>query len=300
VISTLHKPKRVISILSAPTSNEISDDNESFLEYQHPITMTEIELCAVFGDRYTASKAEEFAGGHPYYVRLYLELGEVQFLDKVHDDVFQSTTRLQEANPLQWPLVLDAIILCLLGCCRSYIFPYDKKLLVPKRSSSINTVHFVPILPSALTMYRRLYWNQVMENVALREALYLQACANRETTNDTCGRIFEAIAVQRIKSRGLKIKGSWGGVLEHEVEVISGNLEWFSGSELPEFAAIAEKILYVPDSCSFPAIDFFVRTGSTLVAFQVRVSKHDAGCNTLLAMCSDAGWFKGHATIVLI
>jgi hypothetical protein len=299
MISFIRKPGRVISILSASANNEILDNHESFIEYPHPIEMTANELLTVFDIRCTETNVQEFAGGHPYYVGLYLQIGEVAFLEKVHTDISQSAMKLQQTEPLKWPEVLGAIILCVLGCGRPYAFPYDKKFLVPERRSA-KWIHFIPVFPSVLTVYRRLYWDDVMENVAQREALYLHVCKESETTNDTRGRLFEAIVIQRFKSRGLTIKGSWGGEQEYEVEVDSDLFECFSGSALPELAAVAEKTLYIPESCSFPAIDFFFRSGSKLVAVQVHISKHDPVCNTFMGMCRNAGWFTEHTKIVLI
>jgi hypothetical protein len=217
----------------------------------------------------------------------------------VHTDIFQSKLKLQQTEPLKWREVLDAIILCVLGCSRPHAFPYDKKFLLPERRST-KGIHFIPVFPSVLTVYRRLYWDEVMENVAQREAMYLNVCKESEATNNTRGRLFEAIVIQRFKSRGLKLKGSWGGEQEYEVEIDSGLFECFSGSALPELDAVGEKTLYFPESCSFPAIDFFFRSGSKLVAVQVHVSKHDPVCNTLMGICRNAGWFKEHTTIVLI
>jgi hypothetical protein len=55
--------------------------------------------------------------------------------------------------------------------------------------------------------------------------MYLNVCKESEATNNTCGRLFEAIVIQRFKSRGLKLKGSWGGEQEYEVEIDSGLFE---------------------------------------------------------------------------
>jgi hypothetical protein len=79
MISFIRKPGRVISILSASANNEISDNHESFIEYPHPIEMTANELLTVFDNRYTETNVQEFAGGHPYCVWLYLQIGEVAF-----------------------------------------------------------------------------------------------------------------------------------------------------------------------------------------------------------------------------
>jgi hypothetical protein len=301
MISKIRKPGHVISILSASANNEIADTGteEGFLEFPHPIEMTDDELMAVFTEDYR--KAEKSASGHPYYVRLFLDMGELAFLEKVYMDVRTSLVKLEEDHPANWPLVLEAVIFCVLGLRRSMAYPYDKKFIVPVDSSG--RVHFIPVFPAVLDAYRAFYWNDIMKHVEEQETMYLTVCSISETTADTRGRLFEAIAIQRIKSRGLILRdalGRQGQEVEVKVQVKQGVFSRFPGSALPNIADVIDDTLYVPDSCNFPAIDFFARTGSTLVAFQVHVSKHKDVVSTLLGMCRSAGWFNDKSNIVAL
>jgi hypothetical protein len=142
MISFIRKPGCVISILSASANNEISDNHESFIEYPHPIEMTANELLTVFDNRYTETNVQEFTGGHPYYVGLYLQIGEVAFLEMVHTDIFQSALKLQQTEPLKWREMLGAIILCVLGCSRPHAFPYDKKSCCRKGAAPKESISF--------------------------------------------------------------------------------------------------------------------------------------------------------------
>jgi hypothetical protein len=298
MISKIRKPRRVISILSASANNELADNHESFLEYQHPVNMTSDELVKVFGARDTKSNAQEFAGGHPYYVRNYLELGEKKFLDGIYTDVAQSAGRLQRDQPFHWASVLEAIVLCVLKQVRAETFLHDKKFLVPELVGT--NYLFIPICPAVLAAYRRYFWDDVMETVAKNEALYLGVCAARGTGNDTRGRLFEALVIQRIKSRGLRLTGKWGSDEEQDDQIHEGSFSHFQGSMLPELPYVVENTLYIPDSSNFPAIDFFFRTSSTLVAFQVHVSKHKDVGNRLLGMCRVAGWFEKKVVLIYL
>jgi hypothetical protein len=207
--------------------------------------------------------------------------------------------KLKKDKPDDWPLVSEAIVLCVLGQARTCPEPYDRKFLELEQKGDDGFL-FVPIFPAVLAAYRNFFWDQVMANVEKLESLYLSVCRSPETTNDTRGRLFEAIAIQRIKSRGLKVSGTWGCTKVHEVKVERGNIQHFSGSKLPHHSQVMENTLYIPDSSNFPAIDFFFRTKSTLVAFQVHVSKHKDVSSKLSGMCRNAGWFENFNTVVLI
>jgi hypothetical protein len=300
MITQIRKPLRVISILSASANNQFADTHESFIEYQHPVRMEDNELVKVFGQVAIKEEVQRFAGNLPHYVGLFIKDGEENFLEKVDREIALSEEGLREEHFTRWAGVLEAIVLCVLKQGRDKEFPYDKKFLLPERATGIRLVYFNPLFPAVLSSYRSRYWDDVMEHVEQREAKYLEVCAQGEVDNGTRSRLFEAIVLRRIKADGLSCSGEWGGVPE-EIQINGGEFKWFSGSKLPTFAAMSghDGTVYIPESPSFPAIDFFVRKENTLVAFQVHISKHKDVANTFSGLCREAEWSRFNKIVLI-
>jgi hypothetical protein len=300
MISQIRKPRGVISILSASANNQFTDTHESFIEYQHPVHMDDGELVKVFGPVAIKEEVQRFAGNIPHYVGLFIKEEEENFLKKVDLDIALSAEGLHEEHPTRWAGVLEAIILCVLKQGRDKVFPYDKKFLLPESPTGSRLVYFNPLFPAVLSSYRSRYWDEVMKHVERREATYVDVCVQGEVDNGTRGRIFEAIVLHRIRLHGLSFSGEWGGAHE-DIQITGGEFKWFSGSKLPTYADMScrEGTVYIPDSASFPAIDFFIQKGNTLVAFQVHISKHKDVANTFSGLCRDAQWSRFNKIVLI-
>jgi hypothetical protein len=74
-----------------------------------------------------------------------------------------------------------------------------------------------------------------------------------------------------------------------------------SGSKLPTYDDMLgrEGTVYIPESSSFPAIDFFAHKGNTLIAFQVHISKHEDVANTFSGLCRDAKWSRFNKIVLI-
>jgi hypothetical protein len=300
MISQIRRPQRVISILSASANNQFANTHESYIEYVHPVHMDDDELVTVFGPVAITEEVQRFAGNLPHCVGLFIKEKEENFLKRVDREIALSAEGIQKEYPTRWAGVLEAIVLCVLKQGREKEFPYDKKFLLPESAIDSRLVNFSPLFPAVLSSYRSRYWDDVMTHVEQREAAYLDVCVQAEVDNGTRGRLFEAIVLLRIRTHGLSFSGQWGGAHE-EIQINGGEFKWFSGSKLPTFADMSgrEGTVYIPESPSFPAIDFFAHKGNTLIAFQVHISKHVDVANTFSGLCRDAKWSQFNKIVLI-
>jgi hypothetical protein len=96
-------PGRIISIVSASTSNEIGqiESHRSFTKYAHVANMTRAELATLFEENpaivdggVSLERATEVAGGVPLYMKTFLE-DPIRFEDKLYEEVGESIRKLQ-------------------------------------------------------------------------------------------------------------------------------------------------------------------------------------------------------------
>jgi hypothetical protein len=275
----------ITTVISASANNEITNNHADYFDaYIHTMEMTESELLQVFGPDIDLDDIKATAGGNPYYVRKYLN-GRRGYLNELNYNVNLAMHNLRQG--WAWHITLEAIVRCLFQRPIDTVLGYDMKYLVVKEENS--TRRYLPVSPAVLGAYRLCLWGEILAYVADNEAMLLRVCADTSTTNDTRGRIFEHLVYQRIKARGLTF--TWNN---ETVSIGPNDISTFMGHHLPSLESVHHTSAKIPDSPDFPAVDFFVRRGNTLVGFQCHVSGgRDRVASTFLKKCLSAGWLGG-------
>jgi hypothetical protein len=94
-----------------------------------------------------------------------------------------------------------------------------------------------------------------MDDVEAEEVRLLEVCRYVDTTNDTHGRIFELMVVQRCRSSGVGFQLGDGLV---DIGAPRSS-EQFGGWLLPRLTAASPSRVYIPFDPTFPAIDLIVK-----------------------------------------
>ena len=215
-----------------------------------------------------------------------------------------------ESNAMATDAIVDTAISCLLRMpLQGTPLCYDRKysyLVYPAPQCFVES-----LFPLVEEVYRALYWDRWTRYVDRNEALLLQVAGLPVTTNDTRGRIFEALVIARFRKDGisganLKSITCDGEDLQLE-NVIDGNVApeasgWDGGNMYPPIGLCFHN-LQVPCSPTFPAADAMLSVSREVaVVFQIHVSAGHADVSEMLESCAKkAGWFEsGVEKIVLV
>jgi hypothetical protein len=301
MIDNVTKPGRITSLIAASTNNEMAykDKYEGFDEYNHITSMNSDELTMAF-DCINENNIQEVLNtcdGIPLYSLSYVKQ-PMAFQTEINEAVYNSLLHLRprtDYDKPQWELVQNSIFSCLLGIS-SYAFRYDKKFLIRDiiPTSAGTSRYYRPLFPAVLSAYRRHLWNELMQFVEVQEHSLLNTCIFLDTTNDTRGRIFEAIVIRRFQGKGVEIQV--GG---DKVQVPSSS-NLFPGMVLPELSAQSADGIYIPFNPNFPAIDLVWKLGKIIFGVQVHVSSHEDVASRFCGLCEKAGWFQNFDTIYLL
>jgi hypothetical protein len=248
------------------------EHHEGFVEYNHRTDMIDHELCLLFDgiNEMNVREVIDSSGGVPLYAMLYAQQPQT-FQAEVNESVLYSLDRLRPSNDHQipeWMLVRDSIFASIFGT-KSSSTRYDKKFLVREKANEAGTLwRYKALFPAVLAAYRQHLWDDLMKYVEEKEVHLLEVCRSHDTTNDTRGRLFEAIVIRRCQSHGVTI------VVGDEDQSVGPCSSSFAGNFLPEIASTSQVCIHIPYDPNFPAIDFILKIGRSVFGVQVHVSSH--------------------------
>ena len=150
------------------------------------------------------------------------------------------------------------------------------------------------LFPAVLAAYRQHLWDDLMKYVEEKEVHLLEVCRSHDTTNDTRGRLFEAIVIRRCQSHGVTI------VVGDEDKSVGPCSSSFAGNVLPEIASTSQDCIHIPYDPNFPAIDFILKIGRSVFGVQVHVSSHPDVTPSFFGLCRKARWFENFDTVNLL
>ena len=300
LVTTVRKKGRITSVIAASANNEIAykEHHEGFVEYNHRTDMIEHELCLVFEgiNEMNVREMIDSSGGVPLYAMLYARNPQT-FQAEVNDSVSFSLDRLRPSDEFQiheWTLVRDSIFASIFDTTSSST-KYDKKFLVREKANEAGTVwRYKALFPAVLAAYRQHLWNDLIKYVEENEAHFLEVCRSHDTTNDTRGRLFEAIVIRRCQSHGVTI------VVGSEDKNVGPFSSGFAGKVLPEIASTSQDCIHIPYDPNFPAIDFILKIGRSVFGVQVHVSAHPDVAPSFFGLCRTARWFENFDTVNLL
>jgi hypothetical protein len=310
---------RVASVTSVSSNNEVSlFRDEKFIEFNHTIEMTDDELRQALlgrsstGWQISLADVKKLAGGVPGYVKKYLDNPDPEiFIGEVLDEVGVSVSKLISseigiAGKMRWESRLDSIVCSVLGQPTSRGF-YDMKYLLPKYDHDLGLLIYKPLFPAVIDAYRHIFFGQILNYVGRHEGELVSLCNKVNISNDVIGRLFEYLVIQRIKSKGLKRKA-----LLLVMQSIKSNCKVSDVCDVPghSFSIVDGQLLppwpsqksgfWVPRNSNFPAINFFVKSKTVVVAFQVHVASPTDATHTFFQMCRAADWFRPDRQIILV
>lgn len=157
---------------------------------------------------------------------------------------------LEESSNTECEGITASAVACVLSLSIGSQYFYDRKYSVRRE----NTTLYDPVYPLVLDAYHAFFLDSIMNQVAKREAQLLEICKNDVTTNDTRGRFFELIVINRCLSYRRGTTLTWRG---KKIPLPLGQLvDRFDANELPGGVELKKNGIYVPRSPNFPAIDF--------------------------------------------
>jgi hypothetical protein len=231
----------------------------------------------------TVEAAREAAGGVPLYMRKYL-LDRGSFESGIISDVGDSV-RESKKDLERWPAQLKSIIFSVLEVSATIDLVYDKQYLIPVTTCTPGRCLYKALSPPILTAYRQHLWHEIMQYIHDEGISLLDIVAHSAFTG-VPGRLFEHLVIHTIHSKGVRLK--W----EKSSFTLLPKVTFcpFHGMDLPPWPL--GNGLWIPSSAAFPAIDFFVKRDSTVVAFKVHLGPHRDVAPEFFAMCESAGWFR--------
>jgi hypothetical protein len=295
---------RITTIISASANNEISyiERHPGFIEYIHPTDMTIKELQKIYQN--TSDFEEQLTGHVPLYVDILLKKSQSreQFISRVENQVeFSHGTLL---NPNVHPQIISQLenSMCqiLLGCTfKGQLLYYDKKHFVEKFDGTFQTWTYQPLTSLVEDATRVFFWDKLMTYIAKNEVSLLNVMNAPDTTNDTRGRIFEGIVVQRCRVQGV-IVSSIKGIQKKSI-TIRENVIDFKGSTLQEIEnECFDTAVFVPKNCNFPAVDMVWKSEKCIYGVQIHVSsEHNDVAATFWDMCDKVSWFDKYKVYLL-
>jgi hypothetical protein len=285
------RPARRISIMSASANNEMGyvDTLGNFEEEIHVTRMTEDEAATLFqnhpalAEGVTLQSALDAGGAVPLYVKKFLD-NPMSFQDVINGEVGQSIQSMKK-DPGRWEIQMESIIFSVLevpGPKRLY----DQKYLIRATEGIIREGKclYEPLFPAVLQAYRTNLWDEIMKYISREEAILITVLLECQVTNDVVGRLFELLVIQRTKAQGTTM--IWK---RSRFVIQAGQFQLFYKQKLPSWPGVDG--LWVPWNSNFPAIDFFVKSDSTVFAFQAHISTRRDVTPKFAAMCKEADWF---------
>lgn len=302
LVTRVRKKGRITSVIAASANNEMAykEHHEGFVEYNHRTDMIEHELRLLFEGKgindMNVRKVIDSSGGVPLYAMMYARNPQT-FQDEVNDSVSFSLDRLRPSNEFQiheWTLVRDSIFSSIFGTTSSSK-KYDKKFLVREQANEAGTVwRYKALFPAVLAAYRQHLWNDLIKYVEENEVHFLEVCRSHNTTNDTRGRLFEAIVIRRCQSHGVTI------VEGREDKNVGPCSFGFAGNVLPEIASTSRDCIHIPYDPNFPAVDLILKIGRSVFGVQVHVGVHPDVAPSFFGLCRTARWFENFDTVNLV
>ena len=310
------KPGRIISIISASANNEASykDHHDGFEEFEHDIALSASEIHVLIPNPEYVIEHVYYTGYVPLYVRKLNEAGSIErYIRHASSEMAQSLNKLKiQSVGMEWASITSCAITYLLRIPKENdAWCYDRKYsFAVERGNS----EFIAVLfPMVEEQYRLFFCKDLMQYVEAKEANLLAVCNDRAITTDACGRVFEAIALRRLASKGLLARDIVAVFKKmHLLEKCPkfgardlfpiGSIEYIKGNVYPTFAQDAESAsLYIPLSPNFPAVDAIARIGDVVIAFQMHVAHHEDVKSSLLAEARRTGWFQvAISTVILV
>lgn len=293
-IYTLLKPGRITCVIAASANNEMAykERHEGFTPFPHNTKMEDPELESLF-DGADLDVACSYTGGVPLYTARYVS-GEAGFQAYVDNSVSHSLEGLQKQK-FQWKTTQDSIISCLL-LLDTDADKYDKKFLLQEKVPGGRVLYrYKMLLPAVSESYKRLLWDDLLTFVEEKEATLISVCKDPSTTNDTRGRLFEHMVIQRCNSRGVDIQVE--GV---QVNIESGRIKRFNGKMLPRLSPQSLNAVYVPIDPNFTAVDLVWKFDKIVIGVQCHVNDHDPVASPFWGLCKQANWFKEFDHVQLI
>jgi hypothetical protein len=280
--------------MSASANNEIAyvDTHDSFAEEIHVTRMTEVEAATFFHNHPALAEgvnlqaALDAAGAVPFYMKKFLD-DHKSFQRNINFEVDACIRTLKKDPEGRWPLQMESIIFSVLESPAPFrLYSYDHKYLTPVRegSSQEHMCLYEPLFPAVLQAYRTSLWDEIMKYMGQQEFKLMNLLSSCLFHNDVVGRLIELLVIQRIEAKGMTMK--WR---RQKFVFLPGEFHLFSSQSLPAWPNTNG--LWVPENADFPAIDFFVKSDSTVFAFQAHISTHRNVTPKFCAMCKGAGWF---------
>jgi hypothetical protein len=288
----------VTSVFSASWSDiGFFINNKGFRDFKHVTEMSDSELNALFlrvpdvALKGTLDPIKKLAGGVPQYVKKYLEVRDpVKFVDAIIKEIHPWLQKMMEDDWV-WKMQLNSIICCVLGIKADPHSFYDMKYLI--RRGDPGSPFYEPLFPAVVDAYRSHFVEEILQHVEDKGG-FLRLSSARSTSPDGIGRLLQYSVIQRILKDGISLdlflRGH--GIKGCRFTIVDGSL-------LPVWPP-EERGMWVPRDSHFPAINFFVKCKSLVVAFQVHVSQPKHAANTFFEMCKASDWFVPGRQVILV
>lgn len=259
--------------------------------------MTDDELHTIYPERIDFEK--QLTGHVPLFVSELLTSNETKtvFISNVNASVELSLSTLMAKNILQRDLSSLTNNMCqiLLGYAfKQKLLLYDKKFFVQKYDEVLDAWIYQPLSSLAEDATRKFFWKDMMAYIATNEVSLLTVMNDSKTTNDTRGRIFEGLVIQRCMAHGVKVTLPIVGLQQKKLS-IDANAFDFHGSTLQHMeCALVAKGVFVPINCNFPAVDMIWKSGKCVFGVQIHVSS-----DKFWELCNEVSWFDQYKVYLL-
>ena len=295
LIKQVMAPGRITSIISASANNEIAykDRHEGFDEYFHRADITDEEIELVFSA--VIENEKQLTGNVPLYVHQLRYGGESRAT--LQAGVVSSLSKLRrETLEVDRPTLKNSMCQILLGM--KFAMPlsdYDRKYFVEECNVDKTEWSYRPLSPLVEDATRAFFFADLMNYIEKNESSMLQVLNEGRTTNDTKGRIFEGLVIQRCRAEGVKVIKS---AILPSVLTIQNIAHVIAGQVLPQ--TISDGI-HIPINCNFPAVDMVWKVGKQVFGVQIHTSSdHRDVAPKFLDMCSAAQWFSNKYMVYLV
>jgi hypothetical protein len=296
LIKQVMDPGRITSIISASANNEIAyiDHHVGFDEYVHRTDMTDEEIALVFSA--VIDDEKQLTGNVPLYIHQ-LRSGE-KSASQLQAGVVSSLSKLRrETLEVDRSTLKNSMCQILLGM--KFAMPlsdYDRKYFVEECNVDKTEWSYRPLSPLVEDTARDFFFADLMNYIEMNESSMLQVLNEGRTTNDTKGRIFEGLVIQRCRAEGVKVIKS--AILPSSVLTIQNIAHVITGQNLPQ--TISDGI-HIPINCNFPAVDMVWKVGKQVFGVQIHTSSdHRDVAPKFLDMCSAAQWFSNKYMVYLV
>ena len=221
---------RITSIISASANNEIAykEHHPGFAEYVHRADMTDEEIKVVCPDAKNYREVKEWTGNVPLYAHKFV-VTLCEDITAFKEDILESinhsiSTLTTLANKEELYQSMSMILLHL--DFESIPTVYDRKFFVKMSDRTALKALF----PLAEVAWRNVVTEFLFTFVSRNEANLLSVYNLSDTTNDTKGRLFESIVINRCQTLGVKVPRS---VVQDDVIIVPATCFYFESTQLP-------------------------------------------------------------------